>query len=51
MNLLDERADFGEVTVLYGAKSPTDMLFKDEITRWAARDDVDFQMTRRHRRA
>jgi sulfhydrogenase subunit gamma (sulfur reductase) len=45
VNVLDERADFGEVTILYGFKSPRDILFKDEITRWAARDDVDFRMT------
>lgn len=45
VNLIDERADFGDVTVLYGCKNPSDMLFKDEITRWAARDDVDFRIT------
>ena len=45
VNVLDERADFGEVTILYGCKSPRDILFKDEITRWAARDDVDFRLT------
>jgi NAD(P)H-flavin reductase len=45
VNILDERADFADVTILYGFKQPKDMLFKDEITRWAARDDVDFRMT------
>lgn len=45
VNLIDERSDFGNVTVLYGAKSPIDMLFKDEITQWTARDDLDFQIT------
>lgn len=45
VNVLDERGDFGEVTVLYGCKSPNELLFKDEITRWAARDDLSFQLT------
>ncbi|GAB4252235.1 MAG: FAD/NAD(P)-binding protein [Thermoleophilia bacterium] len=45
INLLDERADFGDFTILYGCKNPTDMLFKDEITRWAARSDVDIRIT------
>jgi sulfhydrogenase subunit gamma (sulfur reductase) len=45
VNILDERADFGEFTILYGARTATDMLFKDEITRWAAREDVEFKVT------
>ncbi|MHB8870771.1 MAG: FAD/NAD(P)-binding protein [Thermoleophilia bacterium] len=45
VNLIDERADFGDVTILYGCKNPADMLFKEEIAQWAARDDVDFRIT------
>lgn len=30
----DRRSDFGRVTILYGAKSPQDMLFKDEWAKW-----------------
>ena len=30
----DRRGDFGKVTILYGAKSPADVLFKDEIAAW-----------------
>jgi NAD(P)H-flavin reductase len=32
----DRPGDFGLVTILYGAKSPEDMLFKDEIRAWEA---------------
>jgi sulfhydrogenase subunit gamma (sulfur reductase) len=45
VNVLDERGDFGGVTVLYGCKSPHELLFKEEITRWLAREDVAFQVT------
>lgn len=44
-NVLDERDDFGEVTVLYGCKSPKELLFREELTRWDAREDVDFRIT------
>jgi len=34
----DRREAFGSVTILYGAKSPEDMLFKDEIEAWKNSD-------------
>ncbi len=30
----DRRADFGRVTILYGAKSPGDVLYRDELAKW-----------------
>jgi NAD(P)H-flavin reductase len=39
-NVLDQRARFGRVTILYGAKTPSDLVYKDELKAWAARDDV-----------
>ncbi|MCL4458406.1 MAG: FAD/NAD(P)-binding protein [Chloroflexi bacterium] len=39
-NVLDERASFGEVMILYGSRTPADILFKDELTTWSARKDV-----------
>ncbi len=30
----DRRRDFGQVTVLYGAKSPADILYKEEVAAW-----------------
>ena len=39
-NVLDQRARFGRVTILYGAKTPTDLVYKAELEAWAARDDV-----------
>ena len=31
---LDRRGDFGRVTILYGAKTPEDLLYKEELDRW-----------------
>ena len=43
--VLDRRDDFGKLTILYGARNPQDMLFRDEIKQWESRDDVDFRIT------
>jgi sulfhydrogenase subunit gamma (sulfur reductase) len=43
--VLDEREDFGRVIILYGAKRPAELLFRDELEAWAARDDVEFHVT------
>ena len=43
--VLDERGAFGRVIILYGTNHPSEMLFKEELGEWAARDDVEFHMT------
>lgn len=43
--VLDERGTFGRVMILYGAKRPAELLFRDELDEWAARDDVEFHVT------
>lgn len=42
--LLD-RDKFGDVTVLYGARTPGEMLFHDDLADWAKRSDVDLRIT------
>jgi len=44
-NVLDERARFGHVTVLYGAKTPADLVYKDELQAWGARGDLELLVT------
>lgn len=44
-NVLDERDRFGKVTILYGARTPHDLVYKDELKAWAARSDVEFRVT------
>ncbi len=43
--VLDERSDFGRVIILYGARSPSELLFTDELAAWKARGDVEIHLT------
>ncbi len=43
--VLDERGSFGRVIILYGARNPSELLFKDELETWSARSDVEFHVT------
>ncbi|WP_018937471.1 MULTISPECIES: FAD/NAD(P)-binding protein [unclassified Thioalkalivibrio] len=42
---LERRSEFGRVVVCYGARSPGDMIFRDELDAWEARDDLDLRIT------
>jgi len=44
-NVLDERNRFGKVIILYGARTPHDLVYKDELREWAERPDVEFRVT------
>jgi sulfhydrogenase subunit gamma (sulfur reductase) len=44
-NVLDERARFGKVTILYGARTPTDLVYKQELKEWGKRSDVELHFT------
>lgn len=46
--VLDERGAFGRVIILYGAKTPDELLFKQELKAWNRRDDVEFHLTVDH---
>ena len=43
--VLDERALFGRVIILYGARTPSELLFKDELEEWGKRSDVELLLT------
>jgi sulfhydrogenase subunit gamma (sulfur reductase) len=43
--LEDHRGDYGRVTILYGAKSPQDMLYKDELAAWQQSSSLDCRVT------
>ena len=38
--VLENREEFGEITILYGCKQPNEFLFHDEIGKWHERDDI-----------
>jgi sulfhydrogenase subunit gamma (sulfur reductase) len=44
-NVLDRRDEFGDVTIVYGARSVDDLVYKRELAEWAARSDVKIVTT------
>lgn len=43
--VMDNRKDFGKVDILLGCKNPKDMLFSDDLEKWAKRMDINFACT------
>lgn len=45
--LLDpaNRGDYGEINVVYGAREPGLLLYRDELQEWAKRDDIKIHLT------
>jgi len=39
------RSSFGNIVVIYGARSPGELIYKSELKEWEARDDVDMYVT------
>ena len=43
--LLANRERFGDVTLLYGGRSPAELLYREELERWRGRFDVQVEVT------
>ncbi len=43
--MLRHRGDYGRITVIYGARTPGMLLYRDELEQWQAMDDVDMHVT------
>jgi NAD(P)H-flavin reductase len=43
--VLDNRDDYGDVTILLGTKSPSQRFLTDELQSWSTRSDVEFLET------
>ena len=41
LHLLERKADYGKISLLYGARSPRDMAFSYELEDWLRRPDLD----------
>lgn len=41
----ENRGRFKDVTIIYGARSPGDLVFKWELEKWERRQDIDFYLT------
>ncbi len=44
-NILDRRAEFGSVCIVYGARTAADLVYKNELQTWAQRKDVKLTVT------
>lgn len=42
---LDQRDRFGKITIVYGARTVADLVYKDELEEWEKRDDVELVLT------
>jgi NAD(P)H-flavin reductase len=42
---LAHRADYGQLVILYGGRSPAELLFRTELERWRSRLDVTLDVT------
>ncbi len=43
--LIAHRAEYGRIEVIYGARSPKDLVYYDQIQQWRHRSDLRFQVT------
>jgi len=43
--VLDNRSSFGKVILLFGARSPAERLFVDELAAWSKNPELEFQET------
>lgn len=41
----DERSEFGKVTIVYGSRTPADIMFRDQFEMWRHRTDFDLHLT------
>lgn len=44
-HILNHRGEYGRVALLYGARTPGDMLYKKELAEWRGRFDVQVEVT------
>jgi NAD(P)H-flavin reductase len=41
----DHRSHFGSVLVIYGARTPGELMYRSELAEWQKRDDIDVHLT------
>lgn len=44
-NIHDERSEFEKVTIIYGSKTPSEVMFRDQFEMWRHRKDFDLYLT------
>ncbi len=43
--MLDNRQDYKDITIIYGARTPPDLCFKDDLKEWESRSDLELILT------
>jgi len=43
--IFDNRGDYKNITILYGARTPEDLVYKDDLTQWGKRTDIKLMVT------
>ncbi|MCX5802968.1 MAG: FAD/NAD(P)-binding protein, partial [Proteobacteria bacterium] len=43
--MLDNRADYKDITIIYGARTPPDLCYKDDLKEWESRSGVELILT------
>ena len=43
--VLEHREEYGEVTILFGARNPSERLFLNELDQWRKRKDIRYLET------
>jgi len=43
--VIEKRDDFSKITILYGTKSPGEILFTEELVQWRKRNDIEIVTT------
>ena len=43
--MLDNRNDYDDITIIYGARTPPDLCYKDDLKEWEERPDVNLVLT------
>jgi sulfite reductase subunit B len=44
-SVLNSRKDYGKVYILYGARRPQELLFREELKNWEERKDIEYYVT------
>lgn len=47
-NIHDERSEFGKVTIIYGSRTPAEVMFRGQFEMWKHRKDFDLILTVDH---
>ena len=45
--LMDDsrRRDYGDITIIYGARTPGDIIYREELKAWSSREDLNVHVT------